>query len=603
MPTREQMKTEFQEKRASLEKPFADAVASGDKAKQDELEAVALEIDLALDRIAIADLGELAETLAEIRGKIEVLTKKAKAWPFGLADAPTDHERPARGEVAENDFADPGPNKPAPQPAPMPADTVPSVKPGWSREYKELWKTMTVSADWQAQANAIARKIVASQSRYAAAVSGTDVPWWFVSVVHAMECSLRFDQHLHNGDPLTAQTVRVPKGRPPSGSAPFTWENSARDSIGYEKLDKVTDWSLPSVLYHWHRYNGINNEYKKREIPTPYLWSGSQHYRKGKYVADGVFDPEAVSRQVGAAVLLKSLIDLGAVTIDTQLEVGSNAAAATGHAGSLSINTSGAAFAHVAAELDYPGLLKVGSGTSAAQKKAVRRVQEWLNIHDFVTAIDGGFGDSTAEQLGKFQRARSRQPSGELDEETWALLTAPMRRALATIDHGGSSSLEEAVVRVARQHIGESPVEVGGNNCGPWTRLYMKGSEGFDQKWCAGFVCFVVAQAARDLNVPVPFKRQVGVDELVKDAKTDGRFIAEGTLPDAISRRSKLRPGYIFVVRNSPNDWVHTGLVLGLNDQTFDTLEGNTGGDNGTDGANARQSNRPYRGKDLLRLL
>jgi hypothetical protein len=105
------------------------------------------------------------------------------------------------------------------------------------------------------------------------------------------------------------------------------------------------------------------------------------------------------------------------------------------------------------------------------------------------------------------------------------------------------------------------------------------------------------------LNVPVPFKRQVGVDELVKDAKTDGRFIAEGTLPDAISRRSKLRPGYIFVVRNSPNDWVHTGLVLGLNDQTFDTLEGNTGGDNGTDGANARQSNRPYRGKDLLRLL
>lgn len=603
MPTREQLKVQLKAQRESLERPFAEAVARGDKAMQEKLEAVALEIDLTLDQIALADLGELAEKLAELRGKIEVLTRKAKAWPFGLADAPVDHERPLRGEIADNDSADPGPNQPAPEPAPGPSNTVPSVKTGWSKEYKQLWKTMTVSPDWQTQANAIAKKIVANQSRYAATVANTSVPWWFVAVVHAMECSLRFDQHLHNGDPLSGQTVRVPRGRPPSGSAPFTWEDSARDSIIYEKLDQVTDWSLPSVLYHWHRYNGINNEYKRRKIPTPYLWSGSQHYRKGKYVADGEFDPEAVSRQVGAAVLLKSLIDLGAVKIDTQLEVASNAAAATGHVGSLTIDMSGAAFSHVAAELDYPGLLRVGSGTSAAEKKSVRRVQEWLNIHDFVTAIDGGFGDSTAEQLGKFQRDRSRQPSGELDEETWALLTAPMRRALATVDHGASSSLEEAVIRVAQQHINELPIEVGGNNCGPWVRLYMKGLEGSDQKWCAGFVCLIVAQAARDLSVPIPFRRQVGVDQLVKDAKTDGRFIAEGTVPNAISRRSKLRPGYIFVVRDAPDDWVHTGLVLELKDQTFDTLEGNTGGDGGTDGANARQGNRPYRGKDFLRLL
>ncbi len=603
MPTREQLKTEFKEKRESLEQPFADAVARGDKATQDKLEAVALEIDLALDRIAIADLSELAETLAEIRGKIEILTQKAKAWPFGLADAPPDHERPFGGEIADNDFADAGPNKPAPAPAPVSPDEIPAVKPGWATQYKQLWKTMTVSADWKAQADAIAKKIVVNQGRYAAAVSGTNVPWWFIAVVHAMECSLRFGEHLHNGDPLTAQTVRVPKGRPPTGSPPFSWEESARDSVTYEKLDKVTDWSLPSVLYHWHRYNGINNEYKARNIPTPYLWSGTQHYRKGKYVSDGVFDPDKVSRQVGAAVLLKSLIDLGAVTIDTQLEVGSNPAAATGHVASLSIDTSGAAFAHVAAELDYPGLLKLGSGKTAAERKSVRRVQEWLNIHGFVTPIDGGFGDSTAEQLAKFQRDRSREPSGELDEETWALLTAPMRRALASIDHGGSSSLEEAVVRTAMQHINEAPVEVGGNNGGPWVRLYMKGAEGSDQKWCAGFVCFAVAQAARDLNVKVPFKRQVGVDQLVKDAQADDRFIAEDDVQDAISRRSKLRPGYIFVVRKSSDDWIHAGLVLGLKDQTFDTLEGNTGGDGGTDGANARESNRSYRDKDFLRLL
>lgn len=599
MPTREQLEAQ----RDSLEQPFADAVARGDKATQDKLEALAKEIDLTLNEFALLDLSELADRLAEFRGKIEVLTGKAKAWPFGMADAPDDHERPLRGDVTDNDFADPGPGQPAPAPAPVPPGTVPTVSPGWANDYQQLWQTMTVSPDWQAKASAIAKKIVANQGRYAAAVTGTAVPWWFIAVVHAMECSLRFDQHLHNGDALTARTVRVPRGRPPTGSPPFTWEESARDSITYEKLDKVVDWSLPSVLFHWHLYNGINNEYKKRGIPTPYLWSGAQHYRKGKYVADGVFDPEAVSAQVGAAVLLKALIGLGAVTIDAQLSVGSNPAAATGHVASLAINTSGDAFRHVAAELDYPGLLKNGSGASAPEKPGVRRVQEWLNIHDCVTAIDGGFGDSTEEQLKKFQLKQQRQASGELDEETWALLTAPVRRALATIDHGASSSLEDAVIRVAQQHIHEAPIEVGGNNCGPWVRLYMRGLEGTDEKWCAGYVCFMVAQAARDLNLAMPFTRQVGVDQLVQDAKTAGRFMGEASLPNSISRRSKLRPGYIFVVRKTADDWIHTGLVLSLKDQTFDTLEGNTGGDGGTDGANARQSNRPYVSKDFLRLI
>ena len=45
---------------------------------------------------------------------------------------------------------------------------------------------------------------------YAAAVAGMPVPWWFVAVVHCMECSMRFDQHLHNGDPLSGR--REPLG-------------------------------------------------------------------------------------------------------------------------------------------------------------------------------------------------------------------------------------------------------------------------------------------------------------------------------------------------------------------------------------------------------
>ena len=46
---------------------------------------------------------------------------------------------------------------------------------------------------------------------------------------------------------------------------------------------------------------------EKLGVPTPYLWSFSNMYVKGKYVADHKFDPNAVSAQCGSALMLKSL--------------------------------------------------------------------------------------------------------------------------------------------------------------------------------------------------------------------------------------------------------------------------------------------------------
>jgi lysozyme family protein len=43
-------------------------------------------------------------------------------------------------------------------------------------------------------------------------------------------------------------------------------------------------------------------------LPTPYLWSFSNNYEKGKFVADGHYDPEAVSKQCGAALMLKAIM-------------------------------------------------------------------------------------------------------------------------------------------------------------------------------------------------------------------------------------------------------------------------------------------------------
>lgn len=112
-------------------------------------------------------------------------------------------------------------------------------------------------------------------------------------------------EHLHNGDPLNARTVHVPANRPATGAPPFTWRESARDAMIFRKYAQVGNWDVPRVLYQLELYNGLG--YRPRGIPSPYLWCFSNLYSKGKYTADGNFDPNAISKQCGAAVMLKAL--------------------------------------------------------------------------------------------------------------------------------------------------------------------------------------------------------------------------------------------------------------------------------------------------------
>ncbi|NEJ94331.1 hypothetical protein [Rhizobium ruizarguesonis] len=585
-----------------------DAKAKGDDDSVAKLTQLLVEIHDAREDAVFEILGGIAAKLADFTSRLAKIVAWVKSWPFGVS---TEHEKQFHDEtLPDNDFEDEGPDTAPVEPAPVPAEKVPVVSAAWAENYQTLWDTMTVTDDWQSKAVKIAKDIVSGQAKYAAVVSGTNVPWWFVGIVHSMECGLNFTTHLHNGDPLTDRTQNVPSGRPPViQGLPIDWVFSARDAITYEKLDKVADWSLPSVLYHWHRYNGINNEYKKRHIPTPYLWSGSQHYIKGKYDLDGHFNPGKPSKQVGAAVLLWALIKIKAVipggagssakkkaAAEPPTPIG-NPAAAAQHVASLDLDLNGTPFKHLAAELTFPGELEVGS----TKQMAVKRVQEWLNLHGFVTSIDSDFGPSTQKQLGRFATANGRPAGSKFDDELWALLTAPLRKALAPIP--ALPSLEAAVVNVAKQHIAQMPTEVGGNNCGPWVRAYMRGKEGSDWKWCGGFVSLMIEQATRDLGVDIDFKRQVGVDELVDDAKKAGRFIRENEVSTPLLRQSKLSPGYLFVVRGTATNWTHVGIVSSVMPQTFDTLEGNTGGDGGTDGPNARKGNRSYPDRDFIRLL
>ncbi|MBW4478409.1 MAG: hypothetical protein KME54_16485 [Tolypothrix brevis GSE-NOS-MK-07-07A] len=183
-------------------------------------------------------------------------------------------------------------------------------------EYQKLWQSCQIKFDELDSTKQIVGKIRANRDRYLAVQQKINVPWYFIAVIHNMESSLSFSKHLHNGDPLKKRTVNVPKDRPvpdpiKGWDVGYTWEESAIDALtkGGKDLDKVKDWSLPAQLWQIEQYNGFGYRQHHPDVLTPYLWSGTNHYTKGKYTSDGKWDANAVSKQIGAAALLKILME------------------------------------------------------------------------------------------------------------------------------------------------------------------------------------------------------------------------------------------------------------------------------------------------------
>lgn len=186
------------------------------------------------------------------------------------------------------------------------------LTPALAQDYVRLFLTLAPN-DSKAVAKQVAQ-IAAGQARYQVVANRlTNIPWFVIGLIHSLESDLDWNTHLHNGDPLTKRTTHTPRGRPALGNPPFSWEQSAQDALIYDGLDEWNDWSIAGILFELEKFNGAG--YRSRGINSPYLWAGSQHYSKGKFIADGKFSKTAVSDQLGAALLLHSLCVSGAVAL------------------------------------------------------------------------------------------------------------------------------------------------------------------------------------------------------------------------------------------------------------------------------------------------
>lgn len=179
------------------------------------------------------------------------------------------------------------------------------------KEIWELWQSCVVNPDKQASLERIALTIVSNLKNYRLVAQATNIPAIIVGCLHYRESDFDFTTHLANGDPLfNSDGIAVPTVNEPRGLGPFhSWVSGAIGALKYEGFTHGYHWDIVNALDNCERYNGLG--YREMNVLSPYVWAGTNHYEKGKYTADGQYDPNFVDEQLGCAAILLSLKQIG----------------------------------------------------------------------------------------------------------------------------------------------------------------------------------------------------------------------------------------------------------------------------------------------------
>lgn len=231
----------------------------------------------------------------------------------------------------------------------------------------------------------VARRLVAAKQRYLTVSEKTGIPWPFIAVTHQRESSQNWTRSLAQGDPWNQKSTHVPAGRGPFDS----WEAAAYDALVNcaPHAARNKDWSIGGLLTLLEQYNGLG--YVRRGLPSPYIWSGTDQYSRGKYVRDGVFDPNEVDKQLGCAGLIMAMMSLD-----------------------QSINFDGGAITQVTTESVRDGVWLQNSLNALGAKPALQ--------------VDGIVGAATRNAVRAFQMDRGLVVDGLVGPATFAALDAAL---------------------------------------------------------------------------------------------------------------------------------------------------------------------------------
>jgi lysozyme family protein len=150
-----------------------------------------------------------------------------------------------------------------------------------------------------------------AKARYQEIEKATGVPWFVVAIIHEREADQNWNAQLGQGDPLSAPSRHVPKGRGPFAA------HDGHDAFYWGAVDALmkcapyaghwADWTAAGALTLLELYNGIGYEIYHHEC-SPYDWGATDQEERGKYTSDGRFSSVIWDTQIGCAAMIKGMI-------------------------------------------------------------------------------------------------------------------------------------------------------------------------------------------------------------------------------------------------------------------------------------------------------
>ena len=241
------------------------------------------------------------------------------------------------------------------------------------------------------------------RDEWAEVTARTGVPRLWGIASFERESSSDYSRSPAQGDRWDRVSVHVPKGLGPYAD----WGDSCVAAYCIDKLNEVgaSNWTWTRACYEGELYNGFGPRAHGRH--TGYLWSWTNIYTSGKYVADGKWDPDVRDQQCGMVPMMAALLHLDA----------SLALVDAPPAPSVQSPASGG-------EVPAPANVPAGVGGELDGGNVTEWLQTALNRlgADPPLVVDGSYGRHTRRAVTVFQAAHELKPDGLAGPLTLAAL-------------------------------------------------------------------------------------------------------------------------------------------------------------------------------------
>jgi lysozyme family protein len=232
-------------------------------------------------------------------------SESANALFGGMFDSPAVEAAPAPAETVA-----------APQPVShveevrarsRPGSMLPEVYAANEKKLSEIHPDLT--KEQQADVNLFLARYKKNAEHYEKLAHQAHVPPELIAALHWREADGQFDRYLHQGDKLGRKARNEPTDIPLFGKDQF--DQAAVHAIG--RFGKTRDAlgltedsnDMAAMATYAEYYNGLG--YYNNGHTNPYVFSGTDQYKGGKYVADHKYDPKAKDQQVGVVALIDAL--------------------------------------------------------------------------------------------------------------------------------------------------------------------------------------------------------------------------------------------------------------------------------------------------------